>query len=212
MKNVRCFSLIATALAATALLIVSACSTAEVKDTWTAPDLSKISYKNVLVIAATKDGTARRTFEDAVIAAVPNANIHITPSYVFLAGKDVSDAAGISAALKTAGFDAVVTMRLISDRQELNVNSTGGYYGAYPMGYRSFGGYYGGYAMGGTTVTTDRILQIETNIYEFPSEKLVWSAVIESTSPGNLKQMATDAVAAIRQQMIKQQLIAAPAK
>jgi hypothetical protein len=211
MKNARFISAVTIALAATALLIVSACSTAEVKDTWVAPDLTKISYKNVLVIAATKDGTARRTFEDAVVQAVPNANIHITPSYVFLGDKDVSDTAAVSAALKAAGFDAVVTMRLISDRQELNVNSTGGGYG-YPMGYRSFGGYYGGYAMGSTTVTTDRILQIETNIYEFPSEKLVWSGVIESTSPGNLKQMATDAVAAIRQQMIKQQLIAAPAK
>jgi hypothetical protein len=83
----------------------------------------------------------------------------------------------------------------------------------YPMGYRSFGGYYGGYAMGGsTTVTTDRIMQVETNIYELPGEKLVWSGVTESTSPGNVKQMAEDAIAAIRQQMIKQQLIAEPAK
>lgn len=212
MKNARFFPRVAIALAATSLLIVSACSTAEVKDTWVAPDLTKISYKNVLVIAATKDGTARRTFEDALLEAVPNANIHITPSYVFLADKDVADSAAVSAALKTAGFDAVITMRLISDRQELNVNQTGGYGYGYPMGYRSFHGYYGGYAMGSTTVTTDRILQIETNIYEFPSEKLVWSGVIESTSPGNLKQMATDTVAAIRQQMIKQQLISAPKK
>src|SRR4249920_159148 len=122
MKNARFFPRVATALAATALLIVSACSTAEVKDTWVAPDLSKISYKNVLVIAATKDGTARRTFEDALMEAVPNPDIHITPSYVFLAGKDVADSAAVSAALKTAGFDAVITMRLISDRSELNVS------------------------------------------------------------------------------------------
>src|SRR4051812_38043112 len=95
---------IATALATASLLIVSACSTAEVKDTWVAPDLTKISYKNVLVIAATNDGTARRTFEDAVIGAVPNSSIHVTPSYVFLAEKNVKYSAAITAALKAAGF------------------------------------------------------------------------------------------------------------
>jgi hypothetical protein len=100
---------------------------------------------------------------------------------------------------------------MISDKEQISVNQTGGY-GGYPMGYRSFHGYYGGYGMSSTTVTTDRIMQVETNIYEFPGEKLVWSGVTESTSPGSVKQMAEDAIAAIRQQMIKQQLIAAPAK
>jgi hypothetical protein len=66
--------------------------------------------------------------------------------------------------------------------------------------------------MGGTTVTTDRIISIETNIYEFPSEKLIWSGSVESTSPGNIKQMVDDTVGAVRQYMIKQKLIAAPAK
>jgi len=124
MKNTLVLRLAAMASAAVALITLSSCSTAEVKDTWTAPDITKLSFKNVLVIAATGDGTNRRTFEDAVVAAVPHARA--VPSYAFLADKvDVKDAAGVTAALKASNFDGVVTLRLISDRSQINVNQMG---------------------------------------------------------------------------------------
>ncbi len=210
MKNTLALRLSAAALAAVALLCLSSCSTAQVKDVWTAPDVSKISFKKVLVIAATKDGATRRGFEDAAVAAMPG--VMAVPSYAFLKGEaDIADAAKISSELKTAGFDGVVVMRMIGDRSEVNVYQDM----SYPVGYRSFGGYYGRYAMMGynsTTVTTDRIISVETTIYEFPGEKLIWSGVTESTSPGNIKVLVTDAIATIRQQLIKQKLIPEPAK
>ncbi len=67
--------------------------------------------------------------------------------------------------------------------------------------------------MTSTTVSTDHILSVETNIYEVASEKLVWSGMTASTNPGNVRQMAADVVSLIRQEMLKQKLIsAAPAK
>jgi hypothetical protein len=200
----------AAALAAVALLSLSSCSTAQVKDVWTAPDVTKLSFKKVLVIAATKDGATRRSFEDAAVTAMPE--VVAVASYAFLKGEaDITDATKISAELKGAGFDGVVVMRMIGDRSEVNVYQDM----SYPTGYRTFGGYYGRYAMMGynsTTVTTDRIISVETNIYEFPGERLIWSGVTESTSPGNITQLVNDAIGAIRQQLIKQKLIAAPAK
>jgi len=201
--------LVAAALAASALLAFSSCSTATVKDVWTAPGVTNISFKKILVLAATKDGTARRTFEDSVVASVPQ--ITAIPSYSYLAGQDLSNTEQIAVNLTKEGFDGIVVMRLISDRSELNVSSGG----SYPMGYGSFRGYYGGYAYGGfstTTVTTDRILSIETNIYDVAGDKLIWSGVTESTSPGNIKQMVEDAAGAIKKQMVKQGLIPAPVK
>ena len=214
MNKTIALRLAAAALATGALLSLTSCSTAEVKDVWTAPDVSKISFKKIMVIATTKDGASRRVAEDAIGAAIPN--VQVVPSYAFLPGEsDIKDAAKISASLKAANFDGVVVMRMISDRSEVNVSSDMGM--GYPVGYRSFGGYYGRYGYGSmgystTTVTTDRIISIEANIYEVPGEKLIWSGVVESTSPGNIKQMVDDTVSAIRQQLIKQKLIAAPAK
>jgi len=204
--------LAAAALAVIGLIGLSSCTTAEVKDVWTAPDLTNIRFKKVLVIAATqegKDGVSRRTAEDAIAQAMPN--VQAVPSYAFIGDNDLNDATKISAAIKTAGFDGIIVMRLVAERTEVNAYSTG-----YPGYYGSFGGYYGRYGYGGmgmgTTVTTDRILSIETNIYQYPAEKLIWSGSVECTSPGNIKQMVDDTVGAVRQYMIKQKLIPAPAK
>jgi hypothetical protein len=210
MKSALVKRLAAAALAAVALFSLNACSTAEVKDVWKAPALTNINFKKVLVIASVKDGAARRVAEDAIAAALPNAEA--VPSYAFITDGDIKDAAKISAALKAANFDGIIVMRMVSERTEVNAYSTGGY----PGYYGSFGGYYGRYGYGtvgmGTTVTTDRIISIETNIYELASEKLIWSGAVESTSPGNIKQMVDDTVGAVRQYMLKQKLITPPAK
>ena len=224
----------AAVLAAAAFLFLSACAGTELKDSWVAPDVTKLSFKNVLVIAVTSDGTGRRAFEDAVVAAAPNT--HAVPSYVYFGDKvDIIDPDQVMAAVRASKFDGAVVMRLVSDRAETTVNQTtypmggygmgygmmapgpshgyGGYgYGGYPAGYRSMGGYYGGYAVTDTTVTTDHIYSIETNVYELPGEKLVWSGLTASTNPGNVTQVAADVVSLIRQQLLKQQLIGAHAK
>jgi hypothetical protein len=234
LKNPIALRPAAAVLAAAAFLFLSACAGTKLQDSWVAPDVTKLSFKNVLVIAVTSDGTGRRAFEDAVVAAAPNT--HAVPSYVYFGDKvDIINPDQVTAAVRASKFDGVVVMRLISDRAETTVNQTtypvggygygmmapgpsygyrGGYYGrpGYPAGYGTFGGYYGGYAMTDTTVTTDHIYSIETNVYELPGEKLVWSGLTASTNPGNVKQVAADVVSLIRQQMLKQQLIGAHAK
>jgi hypothetical protein len=212
MKRSSTLRLAAAALAAVGLLSLTSCTTAEVKDVWTSPTLTNIKFKKVLVIASTqegKDGVSRRTAEDAIKQAIPG--VEAVASYSFITEGDLNDATKIAAAIKTAGFDGIIVMRMVSERTEVNAYSTG-----YPGYYGSFGGYYGRYGYGsvgmGTTVTTDRIISIETNIYELPGEKLVWSGAVESTSPGNIKQMVDDTVGAVRQHMIKQKLIPEPVK
>jgi hypothetical protein len=203
MNNALIKSITVAGLAAVSLLALSSCNTAEVTNVWKAPEIQKFSFKKVMVLSVTSDGSARRTFEDAVVASMPM--VQGVASYTVLGGSsDMKDVARVEAALKKAGVDAVIVVRLVSDRTEVNSYGTGM---GYPMGYRGFGGYYGGYAMGGYDVTTDRIVGLETNIYNYPEGKLVWSGATESVSPGNITQMATDAVSAIRQHLVKQQLV-----
>ena len=219
--------LVMTAPAAAGLLFLSACTTAEIKDVWTAPNLTTITFKKLLVIAASpdgKDGVSRRTAEDAIAKAMPS--LQAVPSYTFLSEADLLDAAKSSAAINAAGFDGVIVMRMVSERTEVNVHPSWGYYGGYGYGRygygrHGYGRYYGGYGYGlygyhgmdmGPMVTTDRIVSIETNIYESPSEKLLWSGAVESTSPGSITQMVDDTVGAVLEYMVKQKLIPAPVK
>jgi hypothetical protein len=202
MKKALVRSITVAALAAFSALALSSCNTAEVTNVWKAPEITKFSFKKVMVLSVTSDGSMRRTFEDAVVAAMPQ--VQGISSYTVLGGaSDAKDVAKVEAALKKTAVDAIVVIRMVSDRTEVNSYPTGGY----PMGYRGFGGYYGGFAMGGYQVTSDRIIGVETNIYNYPEGKLVWSGTTESTSPGNVTQMATDMVSAIRQHLVKQQLV-----
>jgi hypothetical protein len=214
MKNSLTLRLAAAALVASTLLTLTSCNSTTIKDTWTAPDVSQIKFNKITVIAATKDGATRRIAEDALVATV--TGIQCLPSYTLIPdGDSMKDLEKVSASLKAAAVDGVVVMRMISDKNEINVTQDMSYPMGYPMGYRSFGGYYGRYAMVGynsTTVTTDRIIVIETNIYEMAGGKLIWSGVTSTTSPGNMKELADGASKAIRDQLVKQKLIPASAK
>jgi hypothetical protein len=103
-------------------------------------------------------------------------------------------------------------MRPVSDKKE--VTYIPGM--IYPEPYRTFRGYYSqSYALSPFyyepgRFTADRIVQIETNIFEAPGERLIWSAATTSTNPGNLQQLIKDAATAIRAELVKEKLITQP--
>ena len=196
------------ALAALGLLALAGCNSTSVVETWTAPDVSKIHFNKIMVMATFPDGATRRIAEDAFKAEVKRAEC-ITSYSLLGSASDLKDLAKVSAVLKSAGVDGVVIMRPVSDK---NVTTyTPGM--MYPVPYRTFGGYYNrSYALRpffyepGQFVT-DRIVQIETNIYEAAGERLLWSASTTSTNPGNVPQLIKDAAKAIRAELVKEKLI-----
>ena len=198
----------AAALAVFALFSLGACNSTSVQETWTAPDVSQIRFNKIMVIATSPDGAARRAAEDAVKAQITKAEC--VTSYSLLGVEtDLKDIAKVSAALKSAGIDGVVVVRPVSDKNE--ITTTPGT--LYPVPYRTFRGYYARpYGLSSfyyepSRTTVDRIVRLETNIYEVAGERLIWSAATTSTNPGNLQQLAADAAAAIRAELEKQKLI-----
>lgn len=198
----------ATALPALSMLLLAACNSTSVGDTWTAPDVSKIHFNKIMVVATFPDGAKRRAAEDALKAQITRTEC-ITSYSLLGAETDLKDLAKVSATLKAAGVDGVVVMRPVSDKKEVTyLPGT-----IYPAPYRTFRGYYSqSYALSPFfyepgRFMTDRIVQIETNIYETPGERLIWSAATTSTNPGNLQQLIKDAVEAIRAELMKEKLI-----
>jgi hypothetical protein len=208
MKVKPTLHLAATALAALSLLALAACNSTKVDDTWTAPDVSKIHFTKIMVMATFPDGAIRRVAEDAFAAQV--TRVECITSYSLLGeDTDLKDITKVSATMKAAGVDGIIVMRPISDRKEVTYEPGM----IYPMPYRTFGGYYSrGYALRpyfyepGEFVT-DRVVQIETNIYEAAGERLLWSASTTSTNPGNVPQLIKDAATAIRAELVKEKLI-----
>ena len=202
---------VAAALGAFSLLAFTACNSTSVDDTWTAPDVSKIHFNKIMVMATFPDGATRRAAEDAFKAQITRAEC-ITSYSLLGADTDLKDVTKVTAALKAAGVDGMVVMRPVSDKKEITYVPGS----IYPMPYRTFRGYYNqSYALRpffyepGQFVT-DRIVQIETNIYEAAGERLIWSASTTTTNPGNVPALIKDAAAAIRAELVKEKLIPAP--
>ena len=212
---------LALALTAAVLGLLAACNSTSVVDTWTAPDVTKLNFKTILIVAPNPDPVSRRMAEDAVKALVTRTEC--IASYTLLGETDLTDLPKVKAMVKAAGVDAVVVLRLASNRDEISyvpgsvypMGSTMGTPMGYPMGYRSFGGYYSrSYALDSFYYepghyTSDRIVEIEANIYETAGERLIWSGLTKTKNPGNLTELATNTGKAIKAELVKDKLIPA---
>ena len=198
----------AAALATGSFLGFAACNSTSVDQTWTAPDLSKISFRKIMVVATFPDGVTRRAAEDALKAQVTRTEC-ITSYSLLGAESDLQDLTKVAGVLKAAAVDGVVVMRPISDKNEITAIPGSGY----PVPYRTFSGYYSrNYALGSFyyapgSYAIDRVVQIETNIYEVAGERLIWSGATTSTNPGNLPHLIKDAAAAIREKLMDEKLL-----
>lgn len=202
--------LLVRVFAAAALIGLAACHSTSVGDTWVAPDVSKLSFKKIVVIAATPDGATRRLAEDTLKARI--TGVECVPSYSLLGTEaDLIDITKIVAALKSVGADGVVVMRPVSDKDKITVVPGR----IYPVEYRTFRGYYRrsyalhAYYQEPDEIRTERVVQIETNIYEVAGERLIWSGTSTTTNPGNLQQLVADTADAVRAELVKQKLVPA---
>lgn len=200
-------SLISRVLLASATLCLAGCQSSSVVDTWKAPDLTKLSIRKVMVVTPTPDGVLRRSVEDAMKAQITRAEC-ITSYSLLGAEANLRELGKMMATLKAAGVDHVVVCRLISDRTEINSSPSGGV----PDAYRTFRGYYGDrYALrpfyyDSVHLTVDRVIQIETNIYEVAGERLVWSAATRHANPTSVQDLIQEAATDIRAVLAKQGL------
>jgi hypothetical protein len=217
MNNTVASRFTATLWVAISLVALSACSTAKVTDTWTSPDISKITFKNVMVIAATSNDANRKAAEDTVVAALPG--IKATASHTVIPNASDMNVVKLNPFMKDAGMDGVIVMQLRSDKsvtppqqeQPLDPAYVGGY-----SGYSDMIGTYSNKDVAGAgshaMAETVRLLVIETRLYQLPDGKLVWSGTTESTSPSSVDQLMGDVVKTLKKKMIEDKLIPEPTK
>lgn len=191
------------------MLGLAACTSTQLESDWKAPAVGSLQFSKVLVIAAAPDNATRRSAEDAIRSRI--AGVPVVASYELVPEMaDVRDRAKVAAAMQASGVDGVVVLRLVSDDSEL-VYTPGA---PMPMPYRSFWGYYArpyalrpfyGWETG--TVSTDRVIGIETNIYSVKDEGLVWSGLTRTRNPSSLDQTIGEVAEVVRARLQAQKLI-----
>jgi hypothetical protein len=168
-----------------ALLLLSGCQTTEILNTWS-DDPQTQKFNKVLIIAVIKERIYRDLLEQKLVATLQADGIQAEAASHLFPDAAVMDEAMTDTAMKQAGADSVMVIRLVDTRKEVvytpgTAYVPGAYGGRYSMGYY---GYYGG---GYSIITTPgysteyNISTAETTLFSAASNKRVWSTITETT-------------------------------
>ena len=194
------------AIAAVSLLVSCGTPTSFIS-TWRDPDTKgPLTFKKILCVAFVPDEGQRRSAEDAMVSNIKKAEA--IPSYRVLSKEQMKDQDLAKKTITELGVDGIVTMRWLGKDEKLEYVPGTSYYG--PSYYQPFWGYYGyaapmmydpGY------YTTTNVVRLETNIYAFPTEKLIWTGHSETDDPTSLNDLINSVALATGDELAKEGLI-----
>lgn len=189
-------------------LLATSCYTTRITSSWKEQgktvQLDKLN--KVLVVAMLQSETSRHKAEDQMAAYLRGAGV-VSYNYLDSAFNKLNIEA-IRAKIKGDGFDGAVTMRLIDVERERRYIQ--GNFAMFPYGYGNFGGFYYStwpfYNSPGYYETT-KIFKIEVNVFSIKEDKIIWSALTESTNPDGLTQITKDISKRVYNRMVKDKFV-----
>ncbi len=202
-KTLRAFT------TAAAVLCITACGTTTFTSTWkdpATPTLNPIG-RTVAAVFVTRDEAKRRAGEDALAADLTARGAKGVPAYTLVPDSVRGDGEKARAALKAAGANGAVVMRVVGKDQQINY-TPGAPMPAYYNGFGPYWGYGWGTAYSPPTVTTDTIVSVETLVYSLTQDKLLWASTSRTTNPTNLDKLVTEVADATAKEMAKQGVLA----
>lgn len=168
-------------------LLLTSCSTTQIKSVWKDPSYFGIPLK-VMVVAVAKEPITRRIFEDEFVLQLKAKGTEAIASYTVLTDKNQDDQEAIAKMVTKTGADSLLISRMVSKRNvrvyyPATVTHRPHHYGKWPDYYMH--GYdtinKPGYS------TKYEYALMETNLYDASNNNLVWAATTE-TGVNNLNQ------------------------
>jgi len=172
-----------------AVIIAAGCASTTLQSQWRDPAYTSGPFKKVFVIGlSARDITARRIFEDVMVAKLTAAGVQAVPQWQYLKGDGPAAEGAVAAAVDATGADAVLMTRLVAiDRQ---VSLSPGIYPGPGFGwYGPYAGWYSGWYAAPQVVQYDIVIA-ETTLFDTKTKRLVWSATSQTVDPASVQQEA----------------------
>jgi hypothetical protein len=206
-------------LVAGAVLLLTACATTSMVDTWRDPNYKGKAFHNFLVVGITKDPGVRRVFEDIFTAELRNRGLQATASYTVTPPDQPVTKELLADAVGKTGSDAVITTRVVNIQQQTSV--TPGYVdtygtgpGPYPYAYpylypqRDLYTYYGtSQVIQPPTVQTYEVATLETVLFDVADASMVWSGTSTTFETNQTVTVSKELSKLIIQNLVKAGLI-----
>jgi len=186
------------ALLAAAVVALSGCAASTALNAqWVNPQAgNRLPVKSVMVMGINRDSTARRIYEDAMVAELNARGVKAVQSYKSLAGDGPAEQQAIQAAVSSVGADAVLISRTVSVSNEVRVSP--GLVAGPPWGFGwpGFYGYYHGfwsaaYAVPPSVYTVQNVL-VDTRLFDAKEYLLLWSGSSTTVPTGSMQQTIQD--------------------
>ena len=185
--NGLAFAVLLLFAAVTVALLVSCASSTEFNGVWVNPEAGKRApVNNVLVIGINRDSTARRIYEDAIVAQLAARGIKAKASYNLLPELGPAPPPGIGTLFRNAGVDAVLVSRTMRVSTDIRV-TPGHSYG--PAGF--YGMWGGAYAVPPNIYTVQNV-EVETRLFAVTDLALLWSGSSTTSPTSSMQQTITD--------------------
>jgi hypothetical protein len=197
------------ALAASALAAF-ACATTTFQSTWKSPEARplRVEDRKVLGLFLSKSPAIRRRAEDAMAREISARGAQGVPAYTVLSENEVRDRDAAKAKLEQRGFGGAVVMRIVGTETQYTYEPA---YWNRPYYRRFWGGYW---AWGWQRVRepgylrADRIVSVETLVYSFEQDQLVWAGVSRTVDPAQIESFITELATAVSKRLEKEGLLA----
>lgn len=176
-----------------ATLVLAGCATStQLNAQWVNPQAgNRLPVKNVVVMGINRDTTARRIYEDAMVAELAARGVKAQASYKVLPDDGPSSQEDIQKAVSGMGADGILVSRTVSVSDEVRV-SPGTVMGPpWGFGWPGFYGYYHGMWSAAylypPTVYTVRNVLVDTRLFDAREQAVLWSGSSTTTPTGTMQ-------------------------
>ena len=202
--------------AAICLSVVASCSLTNLNAVWMDPQYQGGKLKNVLVIGGSTNQVVRRIFEDEFTARLKTRGTNAIPSYSIFPSENTLDKDTIESKSRDLGIDSMLITKVVDTKTKREITpapynvyyrdtyfynwpnrSSRFYSGNNPGRYHNDRRYYSEY----------EVVNLETNIYETQTGKLIWSALSDTVVGGSNELEISSIVEVIMKNLSENQLI-----
>jgi hypothetical protein len=179
------------------------------KSSWKSPDAASVDLRGQKVVALVirKDDASRQDAEHTLARELTARGMQGIAAYSLVPASELRSREAAKARMEKAGIAAVVVMKEIGQATQFTESAATFYSTAT---YQSFWGYYDSswsYMYEPSYLSMDRVVTVETLVYDLRKDKLVWAGMSDSTNPKMVMTLIKDLVAETAKEMKKQGLV-----
>jgi hypothetical protein len=196
-----------------ATLAASGCATTtQLNANWVNPEAgARLPVKNVVVMGISRDTTARRIYEDAMVTELAARGVKALASYKVLPDDGPASQEAIQKTVADVGADAILISRTVSVSDEVRV-SPGMVMGPpFGFGWHGFYGYYHGMWSAAyhfpPTIYTVRNVLVDTRLFDAREHAVLWSGSSTTTPTGTMQQTINQFATTIAETLARDKVI-----